>query len=84
MLEQIQPATRKLGITKKISSYTLHRTFSSVLNPNGVDVKVVQKVAALNRKNEPRYIHRGAEPLKGKWHANPRKRLKRFGVPDEI
>jgi integrase len=44
MRDQIQPAARKLGITKKISWHTFRHTFSSVLKANGEDVKVVQEL----------------------------------------
>jgi integrase len=44
MRDHIQPAARKLGITKKISWHTFRHTFSSVLKANGEDVKVVQEL----------------------------------------
>ena len=44
MRDIIQPAARKLGITKKISWHTFRHTFSSILKANGEDVKVVQEL----------------------------------------
>jgi integrase len=44
MRDHIQPAARKLGISKKISWHTFRHTFSSVLKANGEDVKVVQEL----------------------------------------
>jgi site-specific recombinase XerD len=44
MRDYIQPAARKAGIQKKISWHTFRHTFSSLLNANGEDVKVVQEL----------------------------------------
>jgi integrase len=44
MRDYIQPAARKLGINKKISWHTFRHTFSTLLNGNGEDVKVVQEL----------------------------------------
>ena len=45
MRAYIQPAARKLGINKKIAWHTFRRhTFSTLLNGNGEDVKVVQEL----------------------------------------
>jgi integrase len=40
----IQPTARKLGITKRIGWHTFRRTYSSILQDNGEDVKVVQEL----------------------------------------
>ena len=40
----IQPISRKLGITKRIGWHTFRRTYSSILQDNGEDVKVVQEL----------------------------------------
>jgi hypothetical protein len=40
----IQPISRKLGITKRIGWPTFRRTYSSILQDNGEDVKVVQEL----------------------------------------
>jgi integrase len=40
----IQPISRKLGITKSIGWHTFRRTYSSILQDNGEDVKVVQEL----------------------------------------
>jgi integrase len=40
----IQPMARKLGITKRIGWHTFRRTYSSILQDNGEDVKVVQEL----------------------------------------
>jgi len=39
----IQPIVRKLGITKRIGWHTFRRTYSSILQDNREDVKVVQE-----------------------------------------
>lgn len=44
MRDHIQPAARRLGITKKLSWHTFRHTFSSILKANGEDVKVVQEL----------------------------------------
>ena len=44
MRDHIQPAARKLGITKRISWHTFRHTFSSILKANGEDIKVVQEL----------------------------------------
>jgi integrase len=43
MRDYIQPMARKLGIEKKMSWHSFRHTFSSILNGNGEDVKVVQE-----------------------------------------
>ena len=40
----IQPMAKKLGITKRIGWHTFRRTYSSILQDNGEDVKVVQEL----------------------------------------
>jgi site-specific recombinase XerD len=40
----VQPTARKLGITKRIGWHTFRRTYSSILQDNGEDVKVVQEL----------------------------------------
>jgi integrase len=40
----VQPMARKLGITKRIGWHTFRRTYSSILQDNGEDVKVVQEL----------------------------------------
>jgi integrase len=40
----IQPIARKCGITKRIGWHTFRRTYSSILQDNGEDVKVVQEL----------------------------------------
>jgi integrase len=40
----IQPIARKLGINKRIGWHTFRRTYSSILQDNGEDVKVVQEL----------------------------------------
>ena len=44
MRDYIQPAARKLGITKRMSWHTFRHTFSTLLKGNGEDVKVVQEL----------------------------------------
>jgi integrase len=44
MRDYIQPAARKLGISKKMSWHTFRHTFSTLLKGNGEDVKVVQEL----------------------------------------
>jgi integrase len=44
MSYHIQPIAKKLGITKRISWHTFRRTYSSILQDNGEDVKVVQEL----------------------------------------
>jgi integrase len=44
MRDYFQPAARRLGINKKISWHTFRHTFSTLLNGNGEDVKVVQEL----------------------------------------
>jgi integrase len=44
MRDYIQPAARKVGITKKMSWHTFRHTFSTLLEANGEDVKVVQEL----------------------------------------
>ncbi len=44
MRDYIQPAARKVGINKKMSWHTFRHTFSTLLNGNGEDVKVVQEL----------------------------------------
>ena len=39
----IQPIARKIGITKRIGWHTFRRTYSSILQDNREDVKVVQE-----------------------------------------
>jgi hypothetical protein len=40
----IQPIARKVGITKRIAWHTFRRTYSSILQDNREDVKVVQEL----------------------------------------
>ena len=44
MSYHIQPIAKKLGIAKRISWRTFRRTYSSILQDNGEDVKVVQEL----------------------------------------
>lgn len=44
MSYHIQPIARKLGITKRIGWHTFRRTYSSILQDNREDVKVVQEL----------------------------------------
>jgi integrase len=44
MRHYIQPVARKLGITKRIGWHMFRHTFSTLLNANGEDVKVVQEL----------------------------------------
>ncbi len=44
MSYHIQPIARKLGIAKRIGWHTFRRTYSSILQDNGEDVKVVQEL----------------------------------------
>lgn len=44
MRDYIQPAARNLGINKRMSWHTFRHTFSTLLNGNGEDVKVVQEL----------------------------------------
>ena len=44
MRDYIQPAAKRLGISKKLSWHTSRRTFSTLLQANGEDVKVVQEL----------------------------------------
>ena len=40
----IQPAAKRLGITKRIGWHTFRRTYTTLLHANGEDVKVVQEL----------------------------------------
>ena len=40
----IQPMAQQLGIQKRIGWHTFRRTYSSILQGNGEDVKVVQEL----------------------------------------
>jgi integrase len=40
----IQPAAKRLGITKRIGWHTFRRTYTTLLYANGEDVKVVQEL----------------------------------------
>lgn len=42
MSYHIRPAAKKLGINKRIGWHTFRRTYSSILQDNREDVKVVQ------------------------------------------
>lgn len=44
MSHHIQPAAKKLGVSKRIGWHLFWRTYSSVLKDNGEDVKVVQEL----------------------------------------
>jgi integrase len=44
MSYHIQPIAKELGITKRIGWHTFRRTYSSILQDNGEDVKVVQEL----------------------------------------
>ena len=44
MQYHIQPAARRVGITKAIAWHTFRRTFSTLLHTNGEDVKMVQEL----------------------------------------
>jgi integrase len=44
MSYHIQPIAKQLGITKRIGWHTFRRTYSSILQDNGEDVKVVQEL----------------------------------------
>ena len=44
MRDYIQPAAKRLGISKKLSWHTSRRTLSTLLQANGEDVKVVQEL----------------------------------------
>jgi integrase len=44
MQYHIQPAAKRLGITKRIGWHTFRRTYTTLLHANGEDVKVVQKL----------------------------------------
>ena len=44
MSYHIQPAARRLGITKRIGWHTFRRTYTTLLHANGEDVKVVQEL----------------------------------------
>jgi len=44
MSYHIQPIARKLGIAKRIGWHTFRRTYSSILQANGENVKVVQEL----------------------------------------
>jgi len=39
----IQPAAKRLGITKRIDWHTFRRNYTTLLHANGEDVKVVQE-----------------------------------------
>jgi hypothetical protein len=47
----IQPIAKKLGITKRIGWHTFRRTYSSILQGNGEDVKVVQELLRLDQSD---------------------------------
>ena len=40
----IQPAVKRAGIQKKVGWHTFRHTFSTLVKPLGVDVKVVQEL----------------------------------------
>ena len=40
----IQPAAKRLGITKRVGWHTFRRTYTTLLHANGEDVKVVQEL----------------------------------------
>jgi integrase len=44
MQYHIQPAAKRLGITKSIGWHTFRRTYTTLLHANGEDVKVVQEL----------------------------------------
>jgi integrase len=44
MSYHIQPAAKRLGITKRIGWHTFRRTYTTLLHANGEDVKVVQEL----------------------------------------
>lgn len=44
MQYHIQPAARRVGITKRIGWHTYRRTYTTLLHANGEDVKVVQEL----------------------------------------
>jgi len=44
MRHYIQPAAKRVGITKRIGWHTFRRTYSSLLHKNGEVVKVVQEL----------------------------------------
>jgi integrase len=44
MSDHIRPIGAKLGIQKRIGWHTFRRTYSSILQDNGKDVKVVQEL----------------------------------------
>jgi len=44
MQYHIQPAAKRLGITKRIGWHTFRRTYTTLLHANGEDVKVVQEL----------------------------------------
>jgi integrase len=44
MQYHIQPAAKRLGISKRIGWHTFRRTYTTLLHANGEDVKVVQEL----------------------------------------
>ena len=44
MRYHIQPVVKMLGINKRVSWHTFRRTYSTLLEANGEDVKVVQEL----------------------------------------
>jgi integrase len=44
MQYHIQPAAKRIGITKRIGWHTFRRTYTTLLHANGEDVKVVQEL----------------------------------------
>ncbi|HTE91558.1 MAG TPA: tyrosine-type recombinase/integrase [Terriglobales bacterium] len=44
MRHHIQPAAKRVGITKRIAWHTFRRTYSTLLHKNGEDVKTVQEL----------------------------------------
>ena len=44
MQYHIQPAAKRLAITKRIGWHTFRRTYTTLLHANGEDVKVVQEL----------------------------------------
>jgi integrase len=44
MQYHIQPAAKRLGITKRIGWHTFRHTYTTLLHANGEDVKVVQEL----------------------------------------
>jgi hypothetical protein len=62
MRDHIQPMARGLGINKRIGWHTLRHTFSTLLNSNGEEVKVLQELLRHSTSRMTLDTYAGFEP----------------------